>query len=194
MNPIAVEEMAPERVEARAAAHHKPSPRATHYVTRTLFAVVGLAMLLTVLLGLVQKWLWMRQLDYVGIFWTLLSVKWGMFGVALVCGLLFLWLNLRIAARNIGGPKVDRHLSRGVSASADTDSRLAIVLSRRLMVLAISVAILFVSLIFAVSVSSQWDTYLRFHYGGSFGVTDPLFGIDLGFYFSPSPVLRTTAG
>jgi uncharacterized membrane protein (UPF0182 family) len=187
MNPIAVEEMAPERVEARAAAHHKPSPRATHYVTRALFAVVGLAMLLTVLLGLVQKWLWMRQLDYVGIFWTLLSVKWGMFGVALVCGLLFLWLNLRIAARNIGGPQVGGHLSRGVSVSAETDSRLAIILSPRLMVLAISVAILFVSLIFAVSVSSQWDTYLRFHYGGSFGVTDPLFGIDLGFYFFRLP-------
>ena len=29
---------------------------------------------------------------------------------------------------------------------------------------------------------SEWDTYLRFRYGGSFGVSDPLFGVDVGFY------------
>ncbi|MGB7169859.1 MAG: UPF0182 family protein [Acidobacteriaceae bacterium] len=187
MNPMAVEEMTPEQKDAREAARRRLPPRVTHYVTRVLFAVIGLAILLTVLLGLVQKWLWMRQLDYQGIFWTLLSVKWGMFGVALVCGFLYLWLNLRIAARNIRGSQGDRHFSRGVSATADADRIPAIVLSPRLIVLGISVAILFVSLIFALSVSSQWDTYLRFHYGGSFGVPDPLFGIDLGFYFFRLP-------
>jgi hypothetical protein len=187
MNPKAVEEVTPERVEARHAARHRPPSRLTHYVTRVLFGVIALAILLTVLLGLVQKGLWMRQLDYVGIFWTLLSVKWGMFGVALVCGLLYLGFNLRIAARDIRGSRGDRHFIRDVSVSTDADRRLAIILSPRLMVLAIGVAILFVSLIFALSVSSQWDTYLRFHYGGSFGVTDPLFGIDLGFYFFRLP-------
>ena len=29
---------------------------------------------------------------------------------------------------------------------------------------------------------AEWDTYLRFRYGGSFGVSDPLFGVDVGFY------------
>jgi hypothetical protein len=43
----------------------------------------------------------MRQLDYAGIFWTLLSVKWGIFGVALIVSVLYLWVNLRFAARNI---------------------------------------------------------------------------------------------
>ncbi|HEX4143158.1 MAG TPA: hypothetical protein VHY91_06380 [Pirellulales bacterium] len=33
---------------------------------------------LVVIPELLQKWLWMRQLNYVDIFWTLLSVKWGM--------------------------------------------------------------------------------------------------------------------
>ena len=53
--------------------------------------------------------------------------------------------------------------------------------------LAIGVAVMFASLIFAAGVSSQWDTYLRFRYGGSFGVADPLFGVDLGFYFFRLP-------
>jgi hypothetical protein len=43
----------------------------------------------------------MKELNYVGIFWTLLSVKWVMFGAALVFGLLYLWTNLRFAATSI---------------------------------------------------------------------------------------------
>ncbi|MGA3193738.1 MAG: hypothetical protein ABSD39_01925 [Terriglobales bacterium] len=32
----------------------------------------------------------MRELDYLGIFWTLLSVKWGMFAVAVAFAFLYL--------------------------------------------------------------------------------------------------------
>ena len=53
---------------------------------------------------------------------------------------------------------------------------------------------MFVSLIFAVGVSAQWDTYLRFRYGGSFGVADPLFGVDLGFYFFRLPFYELLQG
>ncbi len=35
---------------------------------------------------------------------------------------------------------------------------------------------------FALGFRAQWDTYLRFRYGGSFGVSDPLYGVDVGFY------------
>src|ERR1700685_3058307 len=48
----------------------------------------------------IQKWLWMRQLNYAGIFWTLFSVRWGLFGVAFVVALLYLWINLRLALKN----------------------------------------------------------------------------------------------
>ena len=51
--------------------------------------------------GLIQKWLWMRQLHYLGVFWTLLSVRWAMFGVAFVCAFGFLWINFRFAAKTI---------------------------------------------------------------------------------------------
>ncbi len=48
----------------------------------------------------IQKWLWMRQLGYAGIFWTLFSVRWGLFGAAFVVALLYLWINLRLAVKN----------------------------------------------------------------------------------------------
>ena len=44
-----------------------------------------------------------------------------------------------------------------------------------------------VALFFAVGFYAQWDTYLRFRYGGSFGVSDPLFGVDVGFYLFHLP-------
>ena len=43
------------------------------------------------------------------------------------------------------------------------------------------------ALIFAVVFYAQWDTYLRFRHGGSFGLSDPLFGVDVGFYLFRLP-------
>ena len=57
-------------------------------------AVLLIAALL-VIPALLQKWLWMRQLNYAGIFWTLLSIKWGMTSVAFIGAFLFLWINIR---------------------------------------------------------------------------------------------------
>ena len=58
-----------------------------------------LIFVLLVIPDLLQKWFWMRQLTYAGIFWTLLSVKWGMTSIAFIGAFLFLWINIRLAAR-----------------------------------------------------------------------------------------------
>ena len=52
--------------------------RSRHLLGPTI-AVVALLIIAFGLTGYVEKWLWMRQVDYIGIFWTLLSVKWTMF-------------------------------------------------------------------------------------------------------------------
>jgi hypothetical protein len=50
---------------------------------------------LVVVSGLVQKGLWMRELSYTGVFWTLLSVGGELFCAAFIVGLLhLLWINL----------------------------------------------------------------------------------------------------
>ena len=62
---------------------------------RLLTPIIGAAILgiiiLAIVSGVIQKWLWMQQLDYAVIFWTLLSVKWGMFCLAFVVAFLYLW-------------------------------------------------------------------------------------------------------
>ena len=137
--------------------------------------------------GYVEKWLWMRQLDYAGIFWTLLSVQWAMFcrhssSRFCSCGSIFV--------RSIRNSTALRGDSRRGSAYRPKPMRLAqtgIDLSPRLLKLAVVLVSAVVALFFALGFYSQWDTYLRFRYGGSFGVSDPLFGVDVGFYLFHLP-------
>ena len=44
-----------------------------------------------------------------------------------------------------------------------------------------------VALLFAFALFAQWDTYLRFRYGEHFGVVDPLYNVDVGFYIFQLP-------
>ena len=64
-----------------------------HLLRLLIAAVVLLVFVLGIVTGYLEKWLWMRQLDYTGIFWTLLSVQWAMFCSAFAFTFLFLWIN-----------------------------------------------------------------------------------------------------
>ena len=93
-------------------ADDKPSGNGSHHPIRIgpptvrrpmRLAIVGAISLIAILAfvpGSIQKWLWMREVGYTGVFWTLFSVRWGLFGAAFVVALLYLWINLRLAARN----------------------------------------------------------------------------------------------
>jgi len=152
-----------------------------------MFAAFAAVILVTVILGLIQKWLWMRELNYSVIFWTLLSVKWVLFGVAAVCAFVFLWINLRIAAKATADLVIKSPSRKVVEAPEDAARRINIDLSSRPVLFVMDAAAIVVSVVFAISISAQWDTYLRFRYGGPFGVADPLFKDDLGCYFFRLP-------
>ena len=194
MNPSAVEKITPHPNEPREVAW-RPLPPAIAFLLRWgFFALIAIVIVLSLVLGLVQKWLWMRQLDYVSIFWTLLSVQWGLFGVALFVSILYLWINLRFAARNIDVSEGSSFFSKAIRHPADASRTINIDVSSKLLVLAFDAGIVIFSLLFALNVSGQWDTYLRFRYGGSFGIADPLFGIDLGFYVFRLPFYELLQG
>jgi uncharacterized membrane protein (UPF0182 family) len=194
MNATAVERIKQPETEPSDDVHRILPPSTVFLVKWGFFALVGIGIVLSVVLGLVQKWLWMRQLDYVGIFWTILSVKWGIFGVTLIISVLYLWLNLRFAAKNIDLVDGESFFNKAFKHPVDASRTINVVVSPQLLVFAIDFAIVVLSLIFAMSVSSQWDTYLRFRYGGSFGVADPLFGLDLGFYVFRLPFYELVQG
>jgi uncharacterized membrane protein (UPF0182 family) len=131
----------------------------------------------------VEKWLWMQQLDYSGIFWTLLSVRWGLFALAFLAAFLFLWGNLRQPIRNgFMLPRRGKTKSTEPLSEAEAFAWAGIDISPRLLNAAVILISAAIALFLAAAFYTQWDTYLRFRYGGSFGISDPLYGIDVGFY------------
>jgi uncharacterized membrane protein (UPF0182 family) len=127
-----------------------------------------------------QKWLWMRQMNYIGIFWTLFSVKWGVTLLAFAGAILLIWINVRLAAQNSLSLLGRKHVIqvRGVSVPIH-------LLTRSMLIMTVCLAGFFAAGLFA-----QWDTVLRFLYGGSYGLKDPVFGIDLGFYLFKLPLYQ----
>jgi uncharacterized membrane protein (UPF0182 family) len=172
-----------------------PPSRRSKMFARIWFAAIAAIILLTVLAGMIQKWLWMRQLHYAGIFWTLLSVQWGMFAVAFVCAFAFLWFNFRFAASAIRALYRNNPLDRVAFVDEPRiPGKIDIDIHSRIVSWLIAAATAFISLLFALGVSSQWDTYLRFRYGGHFGLLDPLFKTDVGFYVFRLPFYELLQG
>ncbi len=129
------------------------------------------------------QWLWMGQLHYTGIFWTLFSVQWSMFAVSFAAVFLFIWINLREALKLSGALHPLRATPRRSGLSAvEADADAGIDVPPHLLLSTAVIASLAVAWLAADGFFSQWDTYLRFRYGGAFGATDPLYGVDIGFY------------
>jgi uncharacterized membrane protein (UPF0182 family) len=125
--------------------------------------------------GLLKKWLWMDQVNYAGIFWTILWVKWGVTCVAFVAAFLFIWINIRQASRNSLALAQSGRGRKGVSLRG-------ILIPHHVLSGSTALVTAIIALVFATGFYSQWDTFLRFYYGGGFGLADPVFGIDVGFY------------
>ena len=122
--------------------------------------------------------LWMGGLGYRAVFWYILDLRFGLFAVAFVPLVLAFWLNLRWALRVMGGWR------QTTGAAIDpvlADLERSVLLRRALPIL--------LALVVAIGFAELWDDAVRFFYGGSFGVADPLLGRDLGFYLFRLPLL-----
>jgi len=186
--PLHIEPPRTPAIEPRTVAVNYRFPR-----WRPLKFIVAAAIMLFALVasipGWIQKWLWMRQLGYVGVFWTIWSVRWELFAAAFVVALLYVGLNLRLAERNGAASSAGKLRSPAALAA-----ELGIQLSSKGLKLATAAIAAVAGLAFAAVFYSQWDTYLRFRYGGSFGLSDPLFGADTGFYVFRLPFYELLQG
>jgi uncharacterized membrane protein (UPF0182 family) len=132
--------------------------------------------------GLLQQWLWMRQVGYLTIFWRLLSIKWSLWGLSFLVVFLYSWINFRFAATTIAA------LGRG--ADGDTVriyTKAGVGISPAFLKVGGVVISAVIALIFALNFHPEWDTYLRFHWGGAVGQSDPIFGKDIGYYIFRLP-------
>jgi uncharacterized membrane protein (UPF0182 family) len=171
----------------------KLSPKSSHTRLSVLLQfLIPAALILFIAVGMVtgylEKWLWMGQLHYTGIFWTLFSVQWTMFAAAFVFVFAFVWINFRQAlwgSDAFGDGNVPNR--SGILSRMDGIDRVNVGHRQRLLHATIVIVSLLIAWQAADAFFNYWDTYLRFRYGGAFGVSDPLFGVDVGFYVFQLP-------
>jgi uncharacterized protein len=143
-----------------------------------LLAVILALFFLSLLTGKLVEWLWMKELGYENIFWELLAIRLGWFGLAFVLVFIYFWGNLLLALRNSLTSEEEQRILMLEGGGRITRK------GARIITLAFSCML---ALIFASVFYSQWDTYLRFRWGGPFGLSDPIFGMDVGFYLFRLP-------
>ena len=147
-----------------------PPPAWVGKMLKWLFPVAALLFVALIAIpGFLQKWLWMRQLDYAGIFWTLFSVKVGLTCTAFAFAFLFLWLNVQQASKS-GMGQADWRTAPADGSVDDPAAQIrqkAIVLLRHIAARSTALIVAVVAAIFATGLYTQWDTWLRFHYGGA---------------------------
>jgi len=152
-----------------------------------IIGVVVLAVLFLVgfagrLVNLVTDVMWYDTLQQRDVLTTRLWSQVGLFGIGLVAfaipALLSIWLARRIA------PQVPIHRI-GQYEIPDVS---------RAVTWGLVVAVALLALVSAGAWSGAWETILLFINGGSFGVTDPNFGRDVGFYVFDLPFWRFLQG
>jgi hypothetical protein len=163
-----------------------PSPprrrhRARWWIAGLVVLVIILLISLRSLANIYTDSLWFSSVNFHNVFSTLLVIKLGLFGVFGAIFFAVLWVNLvvcdRIAGRDIVLAQEDELVRRYQQYIRPYSGR-------------IYVAIAFVlALIGASGTISQWNNWILFRHGGNFGVTDPQFHKDIGFYVFKLPFL-----
>lgn len=155
----------------------------------TPFLLAGIALL--VLLGpwlgsLATDWLWFGELHQQPVLVTLLGTR---VALGLGFGLLlagFLYANT-VIARRLSRATLIR---RGNSPLQESVSRLA----RGGLALMLAAGSAVLGWMGGYVASTRWDTWLRYRHAQSFGVTDPVFHHDLGFYLFKYPLFQFVSG
>ncbi|KKK04763.1 hypothetical protein LQ51_17955 [Micromonospora sp. HK10] len=131
-------------------------------------------------------WLWFDEVRYTQVFTGVLATRLLLFlvigtGMALVIAA-NLWLAYRLR------PRLRPH-----SPEQATLERYRMLLTPRLGTWIAVVSVL-IGLFAGLSGQSRWSQWLLFRNGGSFGVKDPEFGVDVGFYVFDLPFWRYLLG
>ncbi|SCL19111.1 hypothetical protein GA0070616_1667 [Micromonospora nigra] len=166
-----------------------PLPRMSRRGRVTIGVLVGVFVLFTLLGWGVQAWtdwLWFDEVDYTGVFTGVLVTRLLLFlsiglGMAVIVGG-NLWLAHRLR------PRMRPH-----SPEQATLERYRMLLSPRLG-LWIGVVAAVVGLFAGLSAQTRWNQWLLFRNGGDFGIKDPEFGVDVGFYVFDLPFWRYLLG
>ncbi len=128
------------------------------------------------------NWLWFGEVGFRQVFTTVLVTRLLLFLVVAVVVGLVIWLALLAAYRT-------RPVFVPVSGPSDPIARYRTTVMGRLRLFGIGIPVL-VGLLSGLVAQSSWVTVQLFLHGGSFGIKDPQFHIDVGFYAFDLPFYK----
>jgi hypothetical protein len=155
---------------------------------RARWWLVGAAVVLVILLASLHSLasiytddLWFSSVNLHDVFSTLLLVKLGLFGSFGAIFFVVLWINLvvcdRLTGADIAAVQEDELVRRYQQVVRPYASRLYVVLA------------FIMALIAASGTIGEWQNWILFRHGGNFGIKDPQFHKDIGFYIFKLPFL-----
>ena len=165
----------------------EPAPPAKRgWTTARVFLILAGALTLFILINIAKgwysEWLWFNSLGYGSVYTTILKTKvLVFFSAAFIFGILFLG-NLVLATRL--APKTEPSFwPWAIVRRLQPILRWNVILGTVLL-----------SLIFGLVAQGNWEVILRFFNGQPFGITDPVFHREIGFYVFSMPFLHLLRG
>ncbi len=155
-----------------------PLSRSTAWVLIILAVLLALFILINMLKGVYTEWLWFSSLGYSSVYTTILQTKVVVFfTAAIIFGVLFFG-NLVLATRL--APTSETYFwPWAIVRQLQRLSRFSVILGTVLL-----------SAIFGLIAQSNWQVMLRFFNAQPFGITDPVFHKEVGFYVFSLPFLN----
>ncbi|MBU6311593.1 MAG: UPF0182 family protein [Actinomycetales bacterium] len=162
------------------------APRRGRVLLPTIIILGAIVIGFVLFTGFYTDWLWFDSVDKTSVYTTQLitrAIMFGSFGLtmAVVIGGT-LWLAYRL--RPVVTPLTQEQAGLERYRASLAPFRVLITL----------VLTVLIALLAGVSASSEWSTFLQWRYATDFGITDPQFGLDLGFYVFTYPFLRFVLG
>ena len=151
------------------------------------FLVIGIVVIAVLLVGprfidTYVDWLWFGELGYRSVFTTVLVTRLVIFLVAALLVGIIVFAGLALAYRT-------RPVFVPTAGPNDPVARYRTAVMSKLRAFGIGIPVL-IGLMAGLVAQSYWPRIQLFLHGDSFGVTDPQFGLDLGFYAFDLPFYR----
>lgn len=152
-------------------------------IIKFAFLLAVILVMLSFFAGYYGDWLWFRNMGFGTVFTTILWAKLLSFFVFFVITVFIAWANITIAR------KWGAHTrSLKVFSPEQRMTFVDIAFSEKYARYSWAGMVLLFSLIMGLQASGAWETFLKYLHASTFGIADPIFSKDVGFYVFRLPL------
>ena len=160
-------------------------------------ALVTLFLVFTSTVDIYTDWLWFASLGQLSTYQTRLWTRAGLWLAGALLVMLVLAINWLLIPRRLLG-KLQLHLrdrqQQSFTISSGVRGWRGYPTSAPSVTIILRVVAALITLVMASEVSARWMTFLTFRHAASFGLSDPIFGLDVSFYVFKLPLYRFVVG